>query len=44
MLGGIAHDSVQLRLGGELERLPSEVTRLRSELDGSETRFITTRT
>uniref|UniRef100_A0A2N9IRV3 Aminotransferase-like plant mobile domain-containing protein n=1 Tax=Fagus sylvatica TaxID=28930 RepID=A0A2N9IRV3_FAGSY len=44
-LAGLPYlECVQLRLGGELERLPSEVTRLRSELDGSETRMSTTST
>ena len=43
MLGGIAHDNVQLRLGGELEILQSEVTRLQSKLDGFKTMFVNTR-
>jgi hypothetical protein len=43
VLGGVAHDSVQLRLEGEIDRLQSEVTCLQSELDESEARFITVR-
>ena len=35
-----AFDSVQFRLGGEINRLQLEMTRLRAELDGSEARFV----
>ena len=43
VLGGVAHDNVQLGLEGEIDRLQSEVTHLQFELDGSEARFITVR-
>ena len=35
-----AFDSVQFRLGGEINRLQLEMTCLRAELDGSEARFV----
>uniref|UniRef100_A0A2N9GU05 Uncharacterized protein n=1 Tax=Fagus sylvatica TaxID=28930 RepID=A0A2N9GU05_FAGSY len=42
-MGGVAFNSVQFRLGGEIDRLQSEVTRFRAKLDGSEARFVATR-
>uniref|UniRef100_A0A2N9GJV6 Uncharacterized protein n=1 Tax=Fagus sylvatica TaxID=28930 RepID=A0A2N9GJV6_FAGSY len=38
-----AFDSVQFRLGGEIDRLQLEMTRLRAELDGSEAKFVVAR-
>jgi hypothetical protein len=42
-MGGVAFNSVQFRLGGEIDRLQSEVTRFQAKLDGSEARFVATR-
>ena len=43
MMGGVAFDNVQFRLGGEIDRLQLEVICLGAVLDGFEARFVVAR-